>query len=99
MKINSINSSGLVQNYEKANRVKSGSNPRVDRADSVELSDSAIAFAAAIREARKAEDVESPERSAKIAELTRQVRDGSYRVDSELIAEKMVSGLLFDARA
>ncbi len=96
MKINPILTSSLVQNYEKANRVKSGSAVYAQKSDSVELSDSAVSFGNAVREAKKESGADSAERAKRVKELKTQIQSGSYHVESADIASKMVSGMLFD---
>ncbi len=98
MKINPILTSSLVQNYERANRVKSGASAYAQKADSVELSDSAVSFGNAVREAKKEGGVDSQERAARVADLKQQIQSGSYHVESSDIAAKMVSGMLFDQK-
>ncbi len=98
MKINPIITSSLVQNYERANRVKSGSAAFAQRADSVELSDSAVSFGNAIREAKREGGPDSAERAKRVADLKRQVQSGSYHVNGDDIASKMVAGMLFDQK-
>ncbi len=98
MKINPVLTSSLVQNYERANRVKGGSNVYAPKADSVELSDSAVSFGNAVREAKKEGGADSAERAARVAELKQQIQSGSYHVESGDIAAKMVSGMLFDQK-
>ena len=93
MKINPTNSD-LVQNHETASRAKSG--VRTPKADS---GDFAISLAGAVREAKKSDGMNAPERSARVKEPKQQVQAGMYRVDAESIAEKMVSSLLFDEKA
>ncbi len=96
MKINPILTSSLVQNYERANRVKGGSGVYAQKADSVELSDSAVSFGNAVREAKKEGGADSAERAKRVADLKQQIQSGSYHVDSGDIASKMVAGMLFD---
>ncbi len=98
MKINPILTSTLVQNYERSNRVKSDSAVYAPKADSVELSDSAVSFGNAVREAKKEGGADSAERAKRVADLKHQIQSGSYHVDSGEIASKMVSGMLFDAK-
>ena len=98
MKINPILTSSLVQNYERANRVKSGESVYAQKADSVELSDTAVSFANAVREAKKDDGADAAERAKRVDELKRQIQSGSYHVASEDIAAKMVAGMLFDQK-
>ena len=98
MKINPILTSSLVQNYERANRVKGGSSVYTPKADSVELSDSAVSFGNAVREAKKEGGADSAERAKRVDELKQQIQSGSYHVESSDIAAKMVSGMLFDQK-
>ena len=96
MKINPIASSSLIQNYERVNRVKGGGESFAQKADSVELSDFAVSFGNAVREAKKSDGATSAER---VAELRQQVQAGTYHVSGEDIASAMVSGMLFDHKA
>ena len=63
-----------------------GSSDKISEGDSVQLSNT-------VRELQQATKSEAPDgdiQAAKVQEIKRQIREGSYRIDSEKIAAKML---------
>lgn len=89
MKINPILGNNLINAY-KGSKVAPSRPQRESDLDSVSFSEEAVTFSATFAKIKEALDLRSPEETARIDEIARQVKDGSYRVDSEKIAEKII---------
>ena len=96
MNIHSLNtdaaSRAYVQNTDSARGNNSGrtaekSESKAAKVDSVVLSDNAKSLAAA----RSAVDSANDVRHGKVAEIKQRVQDGTYTVDSKVLARKMLS--------
>jgi negative regulator of flagellin synthesis FlgM len=100
MKIDPNNHSIPIEAYVNNVQDKQTTAPPKDKAanqgvktDTVDISDTAKRVSAAREELDRIPDV----REEKVAELKKQVENGSYRVDPEKIAEKMLKdGFLND---
>ncbi|MDR1588986.1 MAG: flagellar biosynthesis anti-sigma factor FlgM [Oscillospiraceae bacterium] len=75
----------------RAKPVSTGAAP--SQADKVTFSDEALSFSKVISRARESIETRSAEENARIGELKESVRRGEYRIDSEKIAESIVSGI------
>ena len=96
MKIDSVNPQLMIKKYMSGARIKdtAKSTPAKDK---VELSDSALAFASAMKAARSIDTGRSAKELQEIEEITRQVRGGTFNIEGRAIADKMLEGMLFDA--
>lgn len=97
MKIDSVNPQLMIKKYMSGARIRetAKSTPQKDK---VELSDSAVAFASAMKAARTDTAGRSAGEILEIEEITRQVRDGTFNVPGREIAGKMLEGVLSDAK-
>ncbi len=96
MKINPVSSNEAINQYKgKVNqKTVAGETNRVS--DTLELSEGAKSFAAVISELKGRLDTGSD--SARVKAIADQIANGTYHVDSEKVAEKML-GLKFDSEA
>ena len=100
MKINPNNNSIPIEAYVNNVQDKKTTAPPKDKTangsvktDTVDISDTAKRVSAAREELDRIPDV----REEKVAELKKQIESGGYKVDSEVIAEKMLKdGFLND---
>ncbi len=72
-----------VKNYKKQVNKTESSKPKSIKSDKIEISSSAKQFQVAFSELKKLPEV----REARVSELKEQVQNGSYKIDSEKIAE------------
>ena len=92
MKIDPINNQGIFKNYQAVGKVAPKSDVDAPR-DAVTVSDEAQSFAKVLAEAKEAIDVRTLEEKARIDEITLAVRQGTYKVDSDKIAEKILESI------
>ena len=95
MKINPILNPDILRSYQ-ASKPAPASDKAASGRDEVTFSDEALKFSKAMAEAQAAIELRTPEEKARIAELTQAVRRGDYRIDSELIADKILESVLLD---
>ena len=92
MKINSIPSNDMVESY-KGQTVqpvqKAEKNVPPDR---VELSDEAKSFASVIKEVKDRLETETDSEKKHTEEVAKKIADGTYKVDSAKVAEKILGG-------
>ncbi|MGI5970208.1 MAG: flagellar biosynthesis anti-sigma factor FlgM [Oscillospiraceae bacterium] len=94
MKINSIPPSDIVESYKgKAVRPAQQAECNI-KPDRVELSDEAVSFTAVIKEVKDKLDERTDDEKMKIDDVARQIENGTYKVDSSKVAEKMLGGNL-----
>jgi flagellar biosynthesis anti-sigma factor FlgM len=88
-----------VSNRDLLARYAAGKNPAVktpgavSEVDSVTFSDEALSFSRIMAGARAASENAGVSDPARIQEIKDAVRRGEYRVDSALIADRILSGL------
>ncbi|MCL2151621.1 MAG: flagellar biosynthesis anti-sigma factor FlgM [Oscillospiraceae bacterium] len=92
MKINPISNPSIIKSYQPAKTVPEKTKA-TGRRDEVVFSEEALSFSKAMAEAKDAIEFRSPEEKARIAEIAAAVRQGTYRVDSDKIAEKILEGV------
>lgn len=92
MKIDPINNQSVFKNYQTVGKVAPKSEIDVPR-DAVTVSDEAQSFAKVLAEAKESIDVRTAEEKARIEEITLAVRQGTYRVDSDKVAEKILESI------
>ncbi|SMC35523.1 flagellar biosynthesis anti-sigma factor FlgM [Papillibacter cinnamivorans] len=95
MKINSITPGNMLESY-KGNQInRTQSSQQTGTVDRVELSEGAQNFASVIADVKDSLETRSPEEKKHIDQVASQIRNGTYKVDSSKIAEKML-GHIFD---
>ncbi|WP_312109697.1 flagellar biosynthesis anti-sigma factor FlgM [Brevibacillus reuszeri] len=86
MRINEPNRIGMINAYNKSGNTPVGKSGKIPMGkDKVDISTEALEMQ------RQVEDPNSPQRREKVDQLKKQVEEGSYRVSSEKIAEKLLS--------
>ena len=93
MKINPITNPNILKSYQATKPVKETMKAASSR-DEVTFSAEALSFSKALSEAREAHEKRTPEEKAHIAEIKEAVNKGEYHVDSEDIADKILSSIL-----
>lgn len=88
MRIDSIPPKDLLNRYIHV-REKVASQPPVSSTDAAELTTEAKTFSAALKAAREAMETRTPEEISRIAEVAKQVADGTYSVSGDKIAQKI----------
>ena len=92
MKVNPITNPNVLRSYQATKPGFDKANVS-NRRDEVMLSEEAQSFTKALAEARDAIEFRSVEEQARIAELTNAVRQGQYKVDSNLIAARILDSI------
>jgi negative regulator of flagellin synthesis FlgM len=92
MKINPIKNPGILRTYQAAKPVQEKSKVTSGR-DEVTFSDEALSFSKAMTKAKGTLEVRTPEEKVRIAEIKAAVRQGTYKVDSEKVAEKILESI------
>lgn len=86
MRINEPNRIGMINAYNKSGNTPVGKSSKIPMGkDKVDISTEALEMQ------KQVEDPNSPQRKEKVDQLKKQVEEGSYRVSSEKIAEKLLS--------
>jgi flagellar biosynthesis anti-sigma factor FlgM len=93
MKINPITNPNILRSYQATKPTKEVSKP-VSNRDEVTFSAEALSFSKALTEAKEALELRTPEEKAHIAEIKEAVNNGTYRVDSEDIADRILSSII-----
>ena len=92
MKINPITNPNIVQGYQSSKHV--AENTRIgSKRDEVTFSHEAISISKALAEARETIEFRTPEERAHISEITAAVRQGSYRIDSGDVADRILESV------
>lgn len=90
MKINPIPPNAAVNNYNKVQHKEPARPEQEQQTDKVELSQEAITYSLAMKEAKAAISVRSPEESTRIESVIQQVKNGTYSVPGKDVAEKIL---------
>jgi len=93
MKINPLTGQPVISAY-KAQRIICKVSELTPAADQLSLSREALALSSTISKLKAQMDIRSPEEAARLAEISRQIKDGSYQVDSRKTAAKIVDEYL-----
>ena len=93
MKINPIANPNILRNYQAAKLAPERTKVLSGR-DEVIFSDEALEFSKALEEAREALEFRTPEEKSYIAGITNAIRQGEYKVDSGLVADKILESVL-----
>ena len=96
MRIDSVNQQLMIKKYMSGARIKEDQSKSAPAKDKVELSDSAVAFASAMKTARGVELTRSAEELKEIEEITQQVREGTFNISGRDIADKMLDMMVAD---
>ena len=91
-KINPVMNPNVLRSYQ-ANKPGFEKTKSVDKRDELSLSKEALNFSKALAEAKDAIEFRTTEEKAHIANLKEQIQKGQYRVDSNLIAAKIMDDL------
>jgi len=92
MKINPIANPNILRSYQATQSVSEKKAATGGR-DQVSFSNEALSFSKALAEAREMLETRTPAEQSRIADVTDAVRQGSYRIDSEEIAEKILESV------
>ena len=92
MKINPVFNPNIFKNYQAVSPVAPKPDASVSR-DAATASAEAQNFSKILAEAKDAIELRTPEEKARIEEITLAVRQGTYRVDSGKIAEKILESI------
>jgi anti-sigma28 factor (negative regulator of flagellin synthesis) len=91
MKIDPISNQNLLKSYRAGSAKRFEKFTAAPTQDEAVISEEALTFSKVMAETRS-EPVRTPAEEAHIAEVKEAVRQGAYRIDSYLIAEKILSG-------
>ena len=94
MKINPVSNNNIVSSYLNTNsNIKSNTkNEAEEISDSVEFSEDALKFSAVIKNVNIDLDARDPQELAHIQEVTNKIKNGTYNVDGNKIAQKLLEG-------
>ena len=93
MKINPITNPNVLRSYQATKPAKEETKVTSGR-DQVTFSKEALNFSKALTEAREELEFRTPEEKAHIANIKDAVNSGQYKVDSEDIADKILSSII-----
>jgi flagellar biosynthesis anti-sigma factor FlgM len=92
MKINPITTPSVLGSYKTAMSTPDKTKVASKR-DEVTFSEEALSFSKAMAEARDTIEFRSIEEKERIADITAAVRQGTYKVDSYKVAEKILESV------
>ena len=93
MKINPISNPNILRSYQASKLAPEKAKVTSGR-DEVTFSEEALSFSKAMAEAKDSLEFRTLEEKAHIADVTTAVRQGSYRIDSDKIADKILESVL-----
>ena len=93
MKINPITNPNVIRSYQASKPVQETARVPIGR-DQVTFSSEALSFSKALSQARDELEFRTPEEKAHIADVTNAVRQGTYKIDSEDVADKILESIL-----
>jgi len=93
MKINPITNPNILKSYQATAPIKEKTKAASTR-DEVTFSAEALSFSKAMTEAKESLEFRTPEEKAYIAGIKDAVQNGEYKVDSEDIADKILSSII-----
>lgn len=93
MKISPIVGQQAVHRYQNIQRQVAEQNTPVQKNDALDLSTDAVSFASVLKAAKSAEFVRSPQESKRLAEISKQIENGTYNVDGRDVAQKMLENI------
>jgi anti-sigma28 factor (negative regulator of flagellin synthesis) len=89
MKINPITNPNVIRSYQAIKPGLEKSKP-IDKRDELSLSAEAVSFKKALTEARESIEFRSVEEQTHIANIKSAISQGQYKIDSSLIAARIV---------
>ena len=92
MKINPITNPNILASYMASKPAPAKQKTGLSR-DEVTFSDEALGFSKALEKAREEIELRSPEEKEHIAAVTDAVRQGTYRIESDKIADKILESV------
>jgi flagellar biosynthesis anti-sigma factor FlgM len=92
MKINPINNPNILRAYA-ANKPSTDKGKAVEKRDELSLSKEALNFSKALAEAKDSIEFRTTEEKAHIANIKQAISQGQYKIDSDLIAARIVDEL------
>ena len=93
MKINPITNPNVLRSYQAVKPGGPENSKAVDKRDRVTLSKEALDFSKALAEAKEAIEFRSIEEQTHIANIKAAVSTGQYKIDSNLIAARIMDEL------
>ncbi len=90
MKIDSITPKKIYGTFSKVQEKPEVTAKKTSASDRVELSKEAVTFSAAMKAAKQSMGTNDVDKAKRIETITKQIKDGSYNVSGEDIAEKML---------
>jgi anti-sigma28 factor (negative regulator of flagellin synthesis) len=93
MKINPIANPNILRAYQATKPVQEKAKVANGR-DEVTFSQEAISFSKALAEAKESLELRTTEEKAHIADVATAVRQGTYSVESEKVADKILESVL-----
>ena len=93
MKINPITNPGILQSYAASKPAPAKQKPAGSH-DEVTFSEEALSFSKALEEARGAIETRTAEEKKHIADIKDAVAQGTYRIESDKIADKILESVL-----
>jgi len=93
MKINPNTNPNVLRSYQATKPVKDAAKPASTR-DEVTFSAEALSFSKAMTEAKESLEFRTHEEKAHIANIKDAVNKGEYKVNSEDIADKILSSII-----
>ena len=93
MKISPLVTPSVQKSYQ-ANKPSLDKSVSESKRDEVTLSEDALKFSKALADARRELEFRTTEEKARIADVKNAVNKGEYKVDSNLIAERIVDDLI-----
>ena len=96
MKINPVSNPNILRSYQAAKHV-SRMVPTGGKLDEVSFSEEAITFSRVMAEMKEEmrPEVRSQEEKSRIEEIASRVRNGTYKVESAAVAEKILDSVRF----
>ncbi|MFA5577408.1 MAG: flagellar biosynthesis anti-sigma factor FlgM [Tissierellaceae bacterium] len=93
MRINKLDNVFQVYNKNAAAKKTKGKQ-KSDDSDQVKISDKALDFQFAVKKIKDLEDV----RMDKVENIKRQIKSGTYQVNSNMVAEKILEDISFNKK-
>ena len=93
-KINPTMNPNVLRSYQ-ANKPDLDKSKPVEKRDVVSLSKEAISFSRALAQAKDAIEFRTVEEKAHIASIKQEISQGQYKIDSDLVAARIVDELSF----
>ena len=97
MRINPLLSSNVIENYKIRNGTQAAKSQAYAIYDKVELSENARSFSSMISSVKKDMETASALQSDRIAKIAEQIKNGTYNVSADKVAEKILGRLQSDS--